>query len=111
MQMEQLAELIKKAHNPNLVKPKEAPSANMIYHVYNDGEITLQKGGDAYLRRSESIMQFGFSSSVPAELFPLKVNNGEKTHGYAIVTSTDADKIHEAIFKLISTKKTEEKQF
>lgn len=36
-----------------LVKPKESPNGNTIYHLYSDGEITFQKGGWAYLQRSE----------------------------------------------------------
>lgn len=36
-----------------LVNPKESPNGNIIYHLYSDGEITFQKGGWAYLQRSE----------------------------------------------------------
>lgn len=36
-----------------LVNPKESPNGNIIYHLYSNGEITFQKGGTAYLRRSE----------------------------------------------------------
>ena len=36
-----------------LVNPKESPNENIIYHLYSDGEITFQKGGWAYLQRSE----------------------------------------------------------
>ncbi len=36
-----------------LVNPKESPNGNIIYHLYSDGEITFQKGGWAYLARSE----------------------------------------------------------
>ncbi len=36
-----------------LVNPKESPNGNTIYHLYSDGEITFQKGGWAYLQRSE----------------------------------------------------------
>ncbi len=36
-----------------LVNPKESPNGNTIYHLYSDGEITFQKGGYAYLQRSE----------------------------------------------------------
>jgi hypothetical protein len=36
-----------------LVNPRESPNGNLIYHLYNDGEITYQKGGWAYLQRSE----------------------------------------------------------
>jgi hypothetical protein len=36
-----------------LVNPKESPNGNTIYHLYSDGGITFQKGGWAYLQRSE----------------------------------------------------------
>lgn len=36
-----------------LVHPNESPNGNTIYHLYSDGEITSQKGGWAYLQRSE----------------------------------------------------------
>jgi hypothetical protein len=36
-----------------LVNPKESPNGNTIYHLYSDGSITFQKGGWAYLQRSE----------------------------------------------------------
>lgn len=40
--------------SPNgLVNPDEAPNGNIIYHLYSDGGITFQKGGGAYLQRSE----------------------------------------------------------
>jgi hypothetical protein len=36
-----------------LVNPKDSPNGNTIYHLYSDGGITFQKGGWAYLQRSE----------------------------------------------------------
>ena len=36
------------ANNPNLVNIKEIPIKNIIYHLYNNGQITSQKGGWAY---------------------------------------------------------------
>jgi hypothetical protein len=36
-----------------LIDPKESPNGNLIYHLYSNGEITCQKGGWAYLQRSE----------------------------------------------------------
>ena len=51
---------ILEAHNKHyegsttgLVKPKESPNGNSIYHLYSDGKITSQKGGWGYLQRSE----------------------------------------------------------
>ncbi len=36
-----------------LIDTKDQPNGNIIYHLYSDGEITYQKGGWAYLQRSE----------------------------------------------------------
>lgn len=36
-----------------LLHPEEAPNGNTMYHLYSNGKFTFQKGGDAYLRRSE----------------------------------------------------------
>ncbi len=55
-----LNEEINKLHNSHyenrptgLIDEKDAPNSNTIYHLYNDGEVTYQKGSWAYLRRSE----------------------------------------------------------
>lgn len=36
-----------------LIIPSESPNGNTIYHLHSNGEITFQKGGWAYLQRSE----------------------------------------------------------
>lgn len=36
-----------------LINPKESPNGNQIYHLYSTGEISFQKGGWAYMQRSE----------------------------------------------------------
>ena len=41
-----------------LVIPTQSPNSNIIYHLYSTGEISSQKGGWAYLRRSE-FMSYG----------------------------------------------------
>lgn len=55
-----LNEAIIAAHNAHyeesptgLVNPNESPNGNQIYHLYSTGEISYQKGGWAYMRRSE----------------------------------------------------------
>jgi hypothetical protein len=49
-----------KAHNKyyefsptGLIDLNKSPNGNIIYHLYSNGEITSQKGGTAYLQRSE----------------------------------------------------------
>jgi hypothetical protein len=51
----------------SLVHPDESPNANTIYHLYNDGEITSEKGGWAYGQRSV------FTSAYP-------VKNSDRLH-------------------------------
>lgn len=97
---EQIYELVKQSHNPNLIEqcdfPLEpnynkntSPCSNSIYHLYNDGEITSQKGAWAYLDRSEFIIEYGIGYKFDINRFPKQCG---KT-GYAIVTSADANKI------------------
>lgn len=61
--MSTIAELnqeIINAHNAHiknnkneLIDENEAPNGNIVYHLYANGTITHQKGGKAYLSRSE----------------------------------------------------------
>jgi predicted acetyltransferase len=95
-------DMINKYHNPSLVNPEEAPNANTIYHIYSDGEITYQKGGDAYLCRSEFPFKESLNIELDAERFPKKINQGKyETYGYAIVRQEDALIIRDAMTKLL----------
>jgi hypothetical protein len=60
-----LNETINEAHHQHykdrpktgLVDPEDSPNSNWIYHLYDDGEITHQKGGHAYGMRTEFQMR------------------------------------------------------
>jgi hypothetical protein len=88
-----IQDMIKKYHNPNLVQPDASPNGNKIYHIYSDGEITNQKGGFAYLRRSEFIVKSAVLSSFEKRSFPIK----SLTFSYAIVTEEHAVLIRNAL--------------
>ena len=91
---EHIRDAISEAHNPALVIPTESPNGNIIYHLYSDGEITSQKGGWAYLRRSEFTDSYGRFKKNYVELFPMKTKNYRNQEiAYAIVTKQDATKI------------------
>jgi hypothetical protein len=84
---------IKEYHNPSLVDVNISPNGNIIYHIYSDGTITSQKGGWAYLRRSEFTSYFKLSNIPYGEnkfKFPINANDGTT---YAIVTEENALKI------------------
>ena len=85
-QYEQLKNIINEKHNPSLVKPEEQPNGNIIFHLYSSGEITFQKGGWAYLCRSEFTESWMSLKKNYSELFPVKSDG----RSYAIVTREDA---------------------
>jgi hypothetical protein len=86
--MDNLKSFIHKAHNPKLVIFDESPNGNTIYHIYCNGEITYQKGGWAYLQRSEFNDSYALSLKKNYyDIFPIKNN---VKHSYAIVTIKDA---------------------
>ena len=102
--LEQLYELIKTLHNPALVKNDESPGANTIYHIYNDGEITYQKGGWAYQQRSEFTSKYGLYKKIDPNQMPIKTKSvgfSREIHGYAIVSEHDANIIRNLIDKLV----------
>ena len=86
---EQIKDAIEKAHNPSLVIKTESPNGNIIYHLYSDGEITSQKGGWAYLQRSEFTSKYSLCKKNYFDIFPMKLKN----LSYAIVTENDANQI------------------
>lgn len=99
LSLEFITDYIKNAHNPNLIFPEESPNRNIIYHIYSDGEITSQKGGWAYLQRSEFNENYITCKNKYNNLFPM--NRGDFT--YAIVTEHDALKIQKMLLEYENT--------
>ena len=80
-----LNEEIIAAHNKHfdicptgLVIPTESPNGNTIHHLYSDGVISFQKGGWAYLQRSEFLDWSGPSANYQKLnlIFPKKAGDG-----------------------------------
>jgi hypothetical protein len=103
--MEEIYELIAKYHNPNLINKKQQPMENMIYHLYDDGEITEQKGGWAYGMRTERTLFYPFPNGFRLETnkFPNKRINNNKVYGFIICQYEIALDIKEKVQKLISS--------
>lgn len=102
MSVDKLYDLVRECNNPKLVDPKEAPNANKIIHIYNDGEITEQKGGFAYLRRNVRTIEYGIGKNYDHLKFPSVYSLNGTTTGYAIVTLEDAYKIRSLMIELKS---------
>ena len=81
-----IQETINFSHNKKLIDENIAPNANIIYHLYQDGEITSQKGSWAYGRRSEFTLYYPINGYKNIFSFPL--SRGK--FGYIIVTEKNA---------------------
>ena len=113
--LENIYKLINEYHNPDLVKPTDAPNSNIITHIYSDGEITEQKGGFAYLQRNERTIEppvtkcnnikkiiCNIDINIDICRFPkIKVNGNRSKFGYAIVLERNAYEIRNEMLKLL----------
>lgn len=88
-----------------LIDCKQSPNQNLIYHLYNDGEITFQKGSTAYLERSEFTLcpslyaLYRNSKLLPMFAFP-KANDGRS---YAVLTESQCVEFREEIGKILKS--------
>ena len=96
-QTNNIYDIINRCHNPLLVDTSECPSANIIYHIYSDGEITFQRGSWAYSHKTEYPEKDPMNIKMNTEKFPLKTNS----RGYAIVTHSDAIMIRNLMGQLL----------
>jgi hypothetical protein len=85
---EKLSAAIAEESNDSLSK-----EPGMVYQVFEDGEVTLQKSGDLLWQRTLHCIMPPFKEAVSPELFPHKMNG----HGYAFVTRDGAERIRALI--------------
>lgn len=106
LEIELLNQLINDTHNwhyissPNgLVNPKDSPNGNQIYHLYSTGEISFQKGGWAYLQRSECISDGKITNYQKLGLkLPKEAADGTT---YAILTKEECTKFRIKMIELV----------
>lgn len=58
--------------------PEVSKLPGMVYQVWEDGEITLQKSGDLLWMRTLHCMNSGFKHCLPLDIMPVV----DGTHGY-----------------------------
>lgn len=83
-----LLELIHASHDVELSKQQ-----GMVFQVWHDGEITLQKSGELLWQRNLHCMESGFYHGIKAEQMPMQCGH----NGYAFVTRDNAYKIRAAM--------------
>jgi hypothetical protein len=107
MESKQLNELINDAHNwhyisspTGLINPNDSPNGNQIYHLYSTGEISFQKGGWAYLKRSECIADGKITNYQKLGLkLPKEAADGST---YAILTKEECIRFRGQMIELIN---------
>ena len=75
----------------------------MVYRVWEDGEITLEKGGDLFGQRTLHCVSMGRSTLALAPT-EMPYQNFPKTHGYLFAANKeDAERAQRWIFDLGAT--------
>ncbi len=97
---EEIERVVRDMHNAHyspesphgLVKPHESPNVNTIYRMWNDGEISYEKGGDAFGDRSVKQYRQGLCSNMSVlPRFPLEARSG---YTYAILTVDECECVY-----------------
>lgn len=78
-----IKELLAQYHHPEFVSKPEGGDGAHVCEVWEDGEITLTKGGSLYLQRNLHCIVPPFDKSLPLEDMPRL--NGSRTHGNVVV--------------------------
>jgi hypothetical protein len=82
-----------------LVNPKESPNGNIIYHLYSDGETTFQKGGWAYLQRSEFSSEPTIGGHRKLRMsFP---NEADRGRTYVVLTPEECKNYRDKMIELL----------
>jgi hypothetical protein len=87
--IKEIEDMAKELHNVDLIKE------HTVNHLYNDGELISQKGGDIYLMRSTFSIQP--SLILPKMSFPEDDWNG---YSYAILSDADCQSIRQKMIEL-----------
>jgi hypothetical protein len=100
--LDEIRKTISKLHNENLIDTSIAPNGNYIFHLYNDGEITEQKGSWAYGSRTErTLVDKIHNLNLDYKMFPKNKNVGNTIYGFLICNYNDAITIRKMMEKII----------
>ncbi len=110
-----LVEIINNAHYKHYEKSptglidlgmNSSPNGNLIYHLYNNGEITFQKGAWAYLQRGEFTLLPKLTNIENNNYFThfkfVKTFADQVNLSYVILTEDECKHFREMMEKMIS---------
>jgi hypothetical protein len=104
-EIKELNDEIIAAHNKHyaesptgLWKPNESPNGNTMYHLYDDGEITYEKGGWAYGKRS--VFQFSMPINKIKFEFP-KTHVDNVNESYVMLTENECNEFRNKMISML----------
>jgi len=84
-----------------LIIPTESPNGNTIYHLHSNGEVTFQKGGWAYLQRSEFTLLTSIRGWNKLELQFIHKSDENSSITYCILTEEECRKFGDKMIELV----------
>jgi hypothetical protein len=105
--------MVNKAHNAHYktceyglihINKNTTPNKNIIYHLYNDGEITYQKGSWAYTQHSEFTDKFPvIHSKYVKNKFKFALSSSlDDNLSYAILTKEECYKFRNEMMDIVN---------
>ena len=87
---QEIRDLIAELHCP------EARNNSMVYSVWEDGEVTLEKGGELFGLRNLHMIEPGGKTPCPVDWFPIRNHDG--SHGRVFAADKEsAERLARAI--------------
>jgi hypothetical protein len=91
--------IVSTLNSDDLIRSKESPNENIIYHLYSDGTITRQKGGWAYGKRN--VIDIKYECIRSNNFFTFPKNGNKKDDTYAILTIEQCNIIRDLMNELL----------
>ena len=83
-------------HHPEFIQNPEGGDHHHVCQVWEDGEVTLTKGGSLWGQRNLHMIEFGSDHALPIDVMP-----GRNTkHGFVIVKFDERKIVRDLIIKL-----------
>ena len=81
--MSSIQERLAALHRPDLIASPDSGDGGMVCQVWEDGEVTLTKGGSLWGQRTVHTIKFGEAGKgIPFNKMPVQQSN---KHGYVVV--------------------------
>lgn len=91
-------DLLMPYHHPEFITTPESGDGGHVCQVWEDGEVTLSKGGSLWLQRSMHMIEPGRAKALPIDEFPRQMWG----HGCVIVKFDDYPAVQQLILDEIS---------